>query len=108
MNIGEAMTALKEGKAVARSSWSGWKSRAFLYMQIPNFVDKEMIMKMKSIPETIKPMLLSRNFADSANPVYYDGINFRHQIVIVYPNNLIANWHPGNEDLLAEDWNEVK
>ena len=108
MNIGEAMTALKEGKAVARSSWSGWTSRAFLYMQIPNFVDKEMIMKMKSIPETIKPMLLSRNFADSANPILYDGIYFFDQIAIVYPNNLITNWHPTNEDLLAKDWNEVK
>ena len=99
MKIGEAIEALKEGKRVQRSGWNG--KGLFVFMQVPSEINKDIVPKMQSLPQSVKDEF-ARRFNDpneQISSIYYD-----NQLAIVNSSNLINGWAPSVSDSLASDW----
>ena len=99
MNFGQAIEALKEGKRVQRTGWNG--KGLFVFMQIPATINKEIVPKMQSLPQSVKDEF-ERRFNDSAQQI--DAIYYNDQLALVNPSNLICGWAPSTNDSLANDW----
>lgn len=86
MNFGEAITALKAGKKVARTGWNGKEMFLFLVSG--------------STFQANRPPLLG---------IYPEGtkINYRPHIDMRTANGEIVPWVASQSDVLEEDWVEV-
>ena len=96
MNIGEAISALKEGKMVRRSGWNG--KGLFVFMQVPSVIHIDTVPKMQSLPQSVKDEFKQREGAT---------ISYQNQMAIVYPDNSIHGWAPSASDALAGDWEVI-
>ena len=96
VNFGQAIEALKQGKAVKREFWEELEEHgyAFVFRQVPSVVDADIIPKMTSLPEEIKEKFAGRNLP----------IKYKNQLVCVSWGNTIQSWTPTSQDILAEDW----
>ena len=98
MRFGNALEALHQGKRVQRVSWL---RGTFVFMQVPSVINREIVPKMQSLPQSVKDEFERRfnNSAEQINAIYYG-----NQLAIVDPSNLIAGWSPSATDALAVDW----
>jgi hypothetical protein len=99
MNFSQAITALKEGLMLQRVSWGS--PEYFVFMQVPAHINKEIVPKMQSLPQSVKDEFAKRfnNPEFQINSIYYDD-----QLVMVNPYNKITGWSPQAADCLANDW----
>lgn len=99
LTFGHAIVALKQGKRVQRAGWNG--KGLFIFMQVPSQVDKEIVPKMTSLPQSVKNEFQKR----FDGPAMTDGkIKYQNQIAMVYPDNNIYGWVASPSDILEEDW----
>jgi len=96
MRFSEALEALKAGKRVTCEGWDG-----FVFMQVPSVINREIVPKMQSLPQSVKDEF-DRRFNDPAQQI--DSIYYSNQFAIVHPSNMIVGWSPSSSDILAEDW----
>ena len=97
MKFGEAIEALREGKAIARSGWNG--KGLFVVKQVPAHITEDIIPKMQSLPQRAKELLLA-----SENK----SITYTNQMLIVNPDGRADSWVPSSSDVFAEDWQIVE
>ena len=99
MNFGQAIEALKEGKKVQRTGWNG--KGLFVFMQVPSTINREIVPKMQSLPQSVKDEF-ERRFNDPNEQI--DAIYYDNQLALVNPSNLITGWVASVSDSLANDW----
>jgi hypothetical protein len=99
MNFGQAIEALKEGKKVQRTGWNG--KGLFVFMQVPSTINREIVPKMQSLPQSVKDEF-ERRFNDPNEQI--DAIYYDNQLALVNPSNLITGWAASVSDSLANDW----
>ena len=99
MNFVQAIEALKEGKKVQRTGWNG--KGLFVFMQVPSSINREIVPKMQSLPQSVKDEF-ERRFNDPNEQI--DAIYYDNQLALVNPSNLITGWSPSVSDSLANDW----
>jgi len=99
MNFGQAIEALKEGKKVQRTGWNG--RGLFVFMQVPSTINREIVPKMQSLPQSVKDEF-ERRFNDPNEQI--DAIYYDNQLALVNPSNLITGWAASVSDSLANDW----
>jgi len=87
-----AILALKAGKLVTRTGWTG--KGMFVCKQIPANIGIDIIPKMQSLPDSAKAELLKRQ----------QSIRYTNQMLIVNTNGQADSWVPSASDVLAEDW----
>lgn len=93
MNFGQAIEALKEGKAVQRAGWNG--KGLFVIKQVPAVIGADIIPNMQSLPQAAKDILMSREVPE---------IKYTNQILIVNLDGRADSWVPSSSDVFAEDW----
>lgn len=96
MNFGEAIEALKQGKAIQREGWNG--KGLFVVKQVPAHITEDIIPKMQSLPQSAKDILMSR-----VSP----HIDYTNQMLIINPDGRADSWVPSVSDVFAEDWKVV-
>jgi len=99
VSFGKATEALKEGKRVERLGWNG--KGLFVFMQVPATINRVIVPKMQSLPQTVKDEFEKR-FDDKKRQI--DSIYCENQLALVDSSNLITGWSPSTSDALAEDW----
>lgn len=92
MKFNDVVLALEEGKMAARSSW---ESGTFIFQQVPAVINKDIIPKMQSLPQSVKDEFERRG----ANNIFY-----ANQIAICNAGNLIQGYAALPHDILALDW----
>lgn len=97
MDFGNAIKALKFGKAIRRKGWNG--KGLFVVKQVPAHIESDIIPKMQSLPQSAKDLILAgKGFVD-----------YTSQCLIYNENNGRADsWVPSISDVFAEDWEIVK
>ena len=97
MDCGNAIKALKFGKAIRRKGWNG--KGLFVVKQVPAHIESDIIPKMQSLPQSAKDLILAgKGFVD-----------YTSQCLIYNENNGRADsWVPSISDVFAEDWEIVK
>ena len=102
LNFGQAVEAMRNGRMVARdnATWAAFHNR-FVFMQVPSVINKEIVPKMQSLPQSVKAEF-ERRFNDPKRQI--NAIYYNNQLAIVYPSNLICGYSPSAEDALAIDW----
>ena len=96
MNFGQAIEALKEGKAIQREGWNG--KGLFIVKQIPAHITGDIIPNMQSLPQSAKNILMSRESPH---------IDYTNQMLIINPDGRADSWVPSVSDVFAEDWEVV-
>lgn len=96
MDFSLAIKALKKGKAIRRTSWSG--KGMFVVKQVPSHIESDIIPKMQSLPQSAKSILMNRE-----NP----HIDYTNQMLIINPDGRADSWVPSSSDVFAEDWEVV-
>lgn len=91
--FGNVIQFLKEGKACCRSGWNG--KGLFIVKQVPSHIEKDIIPKMQSLPQSAKDILMKRE-----NP----HIDYTNQMLIIHPDGRADSWVPSSSDIFAEDW----
>jgi hypothetical protein len=99
LTFGLAVAALKGGKMIAREGWNG--KGLFVFMQVPSTINKEIVPKMQSLPQSVKDEF-QRRFDDASEQI--DAIYYSNQMALVGKSNTISGWSPSSSDTLAEDW----
>jgi len=99
MTFGDAIEALRKGKRVNRENWNG--KDLFIFMQVPAVIDKDIVPKMQSLPQSVKDEFQRRFDSPSkqTNAIYYD-----NQLALVNTSNFITGWSPSTSDALSDDW----
>jgi len=97
-SFGQAIDALKSGKMAKRQ---GHGENTFVFMQVPSTINKEVVPKMTSLPQSVKDEF-ERRFNDKQLQVC--DISYSNQLAIVNSSNLITGYSPSPEDALADDW----
>lgn len=93
MNFGQAIEALKEGKAVQRAGWNG--KGLFVIKQVPAVIGADIIPNMQSLPQAAKDILMSREVPE---------IKYTNQMLIVNLDGRADSWVPSSSDVFSEDW----
>ena len=93
MNFGQAIEALKEGKAIQREGWNG--KDLFVVKQVPAIIKAHIIPNMQSLPQSAKNILMSREVPE---------IKYTNQMLIINPDGRADSWVPSSSDVFAEDW----
>lgn len=93
MNFGQAIEALKEGKAIQRAGWNG--KGLFVIKQVPAVIGADIIPNIQSLPQAVKDILMSREVPE---------IKYTNQMLIVNPDGRADSWVPSSSDVFAEDW----
>lgn len=97
LTFGEALALVKQGKMIAREGWNG----LFVFMQVPSTINKEIVPKMQSLPQSVKDEF-QRRFDDPNEQI--DAIYYNNQLAVVGKSNLISGYSPSPADTLANDW----
>ena len=87
MNFGEALIALKAGRAIARSAWKGGTGRDAFLLLIPG-----------STFEVSEGRPMAAHFSPGTKVSYHGHIDMKTASGYVMP------WTPTQADLLEEDW----
>lgn len=96
MSFGIAIQALKFGLSIRRSGWNG--KGLFVIKQVPAHIEREVISKMQSLPQSAKDLILKGN----------GFIDYTSQCLIYNENTGRADsWVPSISDVFAEDWEIV-
>lgn len=99
VTFAEALEALKKGQMVTRKLWEN--SGEFVFMQVSSTIQKDIVPKMTSLPNSVKAEFEKR----FNNPdLQIDAIYYHNQLAIVGTSNLIAGFSPSVSDFMAEDW----
>ena len=93
MNFGQAIEALKEGKAIQREGWNN--KGLFVVKQVPAVIKANIIPNMQSLPQSAKNILISREVPE---------IKYTNQMLIINPDGRTDSWVPSSSDVFAEDW----
>ena len=93
MNFGQAIEALKQGKAIQREGWNG--KGLFVVKQVPAVIKANIIPNMQSLPQSAKNILMSREVPE---------IKYTNQMLIINPDGRADSWIPSSSDVFAEDW----
>ena len=93
MNFGQAIEALKQGKAIQREGWNG--KGLFVVKQVPAIIKANIIPNMQSLPQSAKNILMSREVPE---------IKYTNQMLIINPDGRADSWVPSSSDVFAEDW----
>ena len=93
MKFGEAIEALKEGKAIQREGWNG--KGLFIVKQNPCTIKEDILPKLQNLPQIAKDILMSRE-----NP----HIDYTNQMLIINPDGRADSWVASSSDTFAEDW----
>lgn len=93
MNFGEAIEALKAGKAIQRKGWNG--KGMFIIKQNPCSIEKELIPKLQNLPQSAKDILMKRENSH---------IDYTNQMLIINPDGRADSWVASSSDTFAEDW----
>lgn len=101
MNFEFALSQLKEGEMVRRSSWN---PDTFVFRQVPATISKDIVPKMQSLPDSVKSEF-ERRFKDQNMQI--DAIYYDNQLAIVNSSNLIESYSPSVADSLADDWQMI-
>ena len=94
MNFGQAIEALKAGKAICREGWNG--KGMFVVKQIPCKLEGLVINKIQSLPESAKKLLMQQEGVPM--------LNYNNQMLIIYSSGRADSWVPSSSDVFAEDW----
>jgi len=99
MNFGQAIEALKRGERVCREGWNG--KNMFVFQQVPATIDKDVVPKIQSLPQSVKDYFLSvfDRFPDEISTIQYS-----NQLALVSKHNQVNGWAPSVSDTLANDW----
>lgn len=100
-NFGHMLLALLDGRMVRRTSWP---VGTFVFRQVPATIEKDIVPRMQSLPDSVKAEF-DRRFNDES--VQVDAIYYDWQFAIVNSSNLIISYSPSVEDTLAPDWQIV-
>ena len=92
LTFGLAIEALKQGKLVARTGWSG--KGMFVMKQIPAEIGLDIIPKMQSVQQSAKDILVERGTT----------LKYENQMLIVKQDGTADSWVPSSSDVFAEDW----
>lgn len=96
IGFGNAIEALKQGKAVRRKGWNG--KGLFVIKQVPAHIESDVIPKMQSLPQSAKDLILKGKGI----------IDYTSQCLIYNENTGRADsWVPSISDVFAEDWEIV-
>lgn len=93
MNFGQAIEALKQGKAIQREGWNN--KSLFVVKQVPAIIKANIIPNMQSLPQSAKNILMSREVPE---------IKYTNQMLIINPDDRADSWIPSSSDVFAEDW----
>lgn len=97
MNFGDAIEALKRGRAIRRKGWN--EKSLFVFKLNPLHVDSNMVFKMKTIPHLVKNVMAKGN----------GHIDYENRCIIYNENTGQADsWIPSVSDMFAEDWEVVE
>lgn len=96
--FGEAIEAVKNGYMIGREGWNG--KGLFVFAQVPAMIDKEVVAKMQSLPQSVKNEFKSR-FVGLGKRQH---ITYSNQLALVKPSNDINGWSPSTSDAMANDW----
>jgi hypothetical protein len=95
----QTIEALNSGKMVKRQ-WM--KNNTFIFKQVPSTIDKSVIPRMTSLPQSVKD-----EFERRRNDEYFQlegDIYYTDQLAIVDNSNVIRGYSPSVEDVFANDW----
>ena len=107
MTFGQAIEALKLGKAIARKGWNANRDLhkvmpMFIFKQIPAEIGHSIIPKMQSVPDNVKGKFIE----------YTKTIKYSNQIAVVNQDGntdgVVDGWVPSISSILAEDWYVIK
>lgn len=102
MKFSEILDGLKNGQPYTRQT-EGWYGK-FIVRQIPQLVPKEVVPKMTSLPDVVKPKISTVGKDQDK----IGTILFHDQVLIVtcndYTDTSATSYFPTWEDLFAEDW----
>lgn len=93
-DFGEAIKALKEGKAIQRQGWNG--KGLFVVKQIPCTLEGLIIDKIQSLPQSAKDLLKTQSGVPK--------LSYTNQMLIINPDGRADSWVPSSSDVFAEDW----
>lgn len=102
MNFSEALEVMKQGGMVTRGGWN--VEHKFVFMQVPATIDKEIVPKMQSLPQSVKRHFQTTfdNPNEQISAIYYS-----NQFALVGRSNMITGWSPSPTDILTGDWYQV-
>jgi len=109
MNFGEAIEAIKEGQAVARSGWNG--KGMFVFMRPADAIPVDVVIhNIKSLPQVVKDYFVAQ-FAHTKEEEQKGKnlISFTPYLCMKAADNSIVNgWLASQTDMLATDWELFK
>lgn len=92
MNFGEAIERVKTRSYIARRA--NWNDEAFIFAQVPAYINREIIPKMQSLPEVVKCEIEAGG---------WDNISYQNQIC-KFDNGDITYYTPTGNEIFADDW----
>ena len=92
MNFGLIIEALKQGKLAQREGWNG--KGMFIMKQIPAEIGLDIILKMQSVQQSAKDILINRGTT----------LKYENQMLIIKEDGTADSWVPSSSDVFAEDW----
>lgn len=98
MDFGEAIKALKEGRAIQREGWNG--KGMFVVKQIPCKLEGLIIDKIQSLPDSAKELIKEQAGVPT--------LSYTNQMLIINPDGRADSWVPSSSDVFAEDWKILK
>lgn len=99
MNFAQALEHMEKGGMVRRKSWDYYRS--FIFQQVPSVINKSVVPKMTSLPDSVKKEF-ERRFNDPRMQV--SELYYADQLAEVNPSNLITGYSPSVSDCFANDW----
>jgi len=100
LNIGQAVEALNNGERLSREGWYNAYD-VFIFRQVPAEINKEIVPKMQSLPQSVKDHF---DWTFNNEEAQISSIYYSDQVAIVGLSNSIKGWSPSVEDLFAKDW----
>lgn len=106
LTFSQALEAVKEGKLIARSGWSG--KNIFIFMRPEDTLPATMIVdRVKSLPQSVKDYF-NNLLGDRSTPEGDDGdipVKFTAYLCMKAADNTIVNgWLASQTDMLYTDW----
>lgn len=109
ITFGEALEAMKKGKAITRKEWAD----SFVFMQNPSNIPKINVQHMRSLPKDVKQEFDDRFSRNAKEVITWDELHlndgigeivYRDQFAKVNNYNVVTGWTASITDILAEDW----
>lgn len=92
MNFGKAIECVKTRSYIARRA--NWDYNAFIFAQVPAYINEETILKMQSLPEVVKREITEAGITS---------LSYQNQIC-KFDNGDITYYTPTGNEIFADDW----